>query len=75
MGRDTISVPADMVVGLAVTSHQDGAIAHATFDQVALTTDSLPDDWTTSDVGQTGPGGSATASAGTFTVKGAGADV
>jgi regulation of enolase protein 1 (concanavalin A-like superfamily) len=75
VGSDTISLPGDVLVGLAVTNHDDSALARAQFDHVAVTAGSLPDGWTSSDVGQTGRAGSATSSAGTFTIKGAGADV
>jgi regulation of enolase protein 1 (concanavalin A-like superfamily) len=47
------------------------------FDNVTVTGGSsgLPADWQARDIGSTGVAGSASASAGTFTVKGAGADI
>jgi hypothetical protein len=72
VGSDTIALPGDVLVGLAVTSHDDTSLASAQFDQVAVTGADLPDGWSSSDVGQTGRAGTATSSAGTFTVKGAG---
>jgi regulation of enolase protein 1 (concanavalin A-like superfamily) len=76
VGRDTISLPADVLVGLALTSHDDTALATARFDQVAVSAGAaLSTEWTSSDVGNTGLRGSSTSNAGTFTVKGAGADV
>jgi regulation of enolase protein 1 (concanavalin A-like superfamily) len=38
VGSDTFSMPADVLVGLAVTSHSSSAGATARFDNVAVTT-------------------------------------
>jgi hypothetical protein len=76
VGSDTIALPQDALVGLAVSSHDTFELATARFDRVSVTTGaSLPDGWSTADVGTVGVGGSASTVAGTFTVKGAGADV
>ena len=81
VGSDTIAMGSSINVGLAVTSHADGAVSTATFDNVSTSSDSssgqLPDGWSANDVGGVGAAGSATfdSGTGTFTVRGAGADV
>lgn len=75
VGRDTVTLPVDVLVGVALTSHDDGAAATATFDNVTVSARALPSGWNSTDIGAVGTPGSASASAGTFTVKGAGADV
>ena len=76
-GTDTIAMPADVLVGLALSSHDRADTARATFDNIQVTTGTaaLPVGWESHDVGRVGVAGSATANAGTFTVKGAGADI
>ena len=85
-GSDTFAMPADIHVGLGVSSHDVTRLATATFDNVtvrAVTTTppppppppALPAPWKAQDLGAVGVSGTATASAGTFSVKGAGADV
>jgi regulation of enolase protein 1 (concanavalin A-like superfamily) len=75
VGQDTVTLPGEVLVGLAVTSHNDTTLARAQFDNVSVTSRSLPAGWTTADVGAVGVAGSGIQSGGTFTVKGAGADV
>ena len=80
VGRDTITMPATVLVGLAVTSHDNTRLATATFDNVAVAAappprPPLPDGWQSRDIGSVGRAGSAVESGGTFTVKGAGADI
>ena len=76
VGTDYIPMPAGVLVGLAVTSHTTSALASAAFDLVSITAGaSLPAPWRSDDVGNVGVSGSAAASSGTYTVKGAGADV
>jgi regulation of enolase protein 1 (concanavalin A-like superfamily) len=78
IGSDTIAMATTIYVGLAVTSHDNGASAVATFDGVNVTTGpwtGLPSGWTSSDVGSVGIAGSASYAAGTFTVSGSGADI
>ena len=65
---------ASIYVGLAVTSHSAGVTATATFDNVNVTM-ANPDAWTDQDIGSVGLAGSASQSAGVFTVTGAGADI
>ena len=74
VGSDTIPMSGDVHVGLAVTSHDVSQLATATFDNVAVRTP-LPAGWQATDIGSVGVGGSVVESGGTFTVKGAGADI
>jgi regulation of enolase protein 1 (concanavalin A-like superfamily) len=76
VGRQTVALSAEVLVGLALTSQDPGALASATFDNVAVTTGaSLPAGWEAQDVGTVGTAGSTAVSGGTFTVRGAGNDV
>ena len=76
VGADTIQMPPQVYIGLALTSHNNSALATATFDAVSVTTGSgsLPAGWTYADVGAVGAAGSGAESGGTFTIKAAGAD-
>jgi hypothetical protein len=73
VGAITISMPATVYVGLALTSHNNGALADATYDNVVVTT-SAPT-WQHRDIGSVALSGSFSESGGTFTVQGAGADI
>jgi regulation of enolase protein 1 (concanavalin A-like superfamily) len=74
VGRDTVVMSPEVLVGLAVTGH--GATATASFAGVQVETGTpLPAGWTSSDIGAVGRAGSSSHSAGTFTARGAGADV
>ena len=81
VGRDTFTMPADVLVGLATSSHTTSFAATGTFDDVSVTAgttppaDPLPSGWSSRDIGAVGKAGSAAESGGTFTVRGAGADV
>jgi regulation of enolase protein 1 (concanavalin A-like superfamily) len=76
VGQDTFFMPATVLVGLAVSSHDTSTLAPATFDQVSVTSGSLlPSGWTSQDVGAVGIAGRSTQSGGTFTVAGAGGDI
>jgi glucose/arabinose dehydrogenase/PKD repeat protein len=78
VGSATFTMPTSVLVGLAASSHSTTATATGTFDNVAITTPTtpaLPSGWQSSDVGAVGARGSASHSGGTFTVRGAGADV
>jgi phosphatidylserine/phosphatidylglycerophosphate/cardiolipin synthase-like enzyme/regulation of enolase protein 1 (concanavalin A-like superfamily) len=84
VGTETISMGSTVLVGLALTSHDTSSLATASFDNVLIAGGSgsppppppaLPSGWTSQDVGAVGQLGSATESGGTFTVKGAGADI
>jgi len=69
-------MPSQVYIGLALSSHNNSALATATFDAVSVTTGSgsLPAGWTYTDVGAAGAAGSGTESGGTVTIKAAGAD-
>jgi regulation of enolase protein 1 (concanavalin A-like superfamily) len=68
-------LPATLLFGLAVTSHNNGVLGTATFDNVSLVpTVPQPPTWTAQDIGAVGLAGS-TSGTGTLTVKGAGADI
>jgi regulation of enolase protein 1 (concanavalin A-like superfamily) len=81
VGSDTIAMGSSINVGLAITSHADGVVSTATFDNVSTSSDAasgqLPTGWSSSDVGAVGAAGNATfdANTNTFSVRGAGADV
>ena len=84
IGTDTIPMGSTIAVGLAISSHVDGTLSTATFDNVTVGANappppppSLPSGWSATDIGATTPSGSASfdAEAATFTVRGAGADV
>jgi regulation of enolase protein 1 (concanavalin A-like superfamily) len=73
VASDTFTMPGDVLVGLAVSSHVTGVNATATFDNVTVTTPQAQ--WSSADVGATGAAGSTSQSGSTFTIAGAGADV
>jgi len=73
VGAVTINMPAAVLVGLALTSHNNAALATAAFDSVAAAA-SAPT-WQHRDIGSVSLAGSFTESGGTFTVQGAGADI
>jgi regulation of enolase protein 1 (concanavalin A-like superfamily) len=85
VGSDSFTMGADVHVGLAVSSHDTTRLATATFDGLTIRAvaapppppppSGVPAPWTAQDIGAVGTAGSATASNGTFTVTGAGADV
>jgi regulation of enolase protein 1 (concanavalin A-like superfamily) len=76
VGQSTIAFSGAVWAGVAVSSHDTTRTATATFDHVAIAdAAALPPGWGSVDVGSVGATGSASASSGTFTVKGAGADV
>ncbi|HVZ19897.1 MAG TPA: hypothetical protein VG871_02480 [Vicinamibacterales bacterium] len=76
VGQDTFSMPTTVLVGLAVSSHTTSALATGVFDHVTVAAgQSLPAGWDSHDVGAVTIAGSASANAGTFTVKGNGADI
>jgi phosphatidylserine/phosphatidylglycerophosphate/cardiolipin synthase-like enzyme/regulation of enolase protein 1 (concanavalin A-like superfamily) len=81
VGSETIAMSSTVYVGLALTSHDTTRLATATFDNVqvtqgpASTAPPLPEGWAGQDVGAVGAAGSALASDGLFTIRGAGADI
>ena len=64
------------MAGLAVTSHDPGAVTTAMFDSITVSqTQGIPVPWSQFDVGAVGTAGAALYDAGTFIVKGAGSDI
>lgn len=74
IGSDTIPIFEIATVGLVVSSHVDGRIATATFDNVSIT---APRAWLAADVSGSSPvvGGSHTDSGGVVSVRGLGVDI
>ena len=78
IGSATIVMDRSAFVGLAVTSHDPNQIATASFSSLALgfrALSTVPTPWASGSVGSPAVSGSASASDGTFTVTGAGADI
>jgi glucose/arabinose dehydrogenase/PKD repeat protein len=75
VARDTIQLPVDALIGLAVTSHDRTRIATAVFTSVAITAVPAVSTWHAVDVGSTGAPGSVVEQAGRVVVSGSGADV
>jgi regulation of enolase protein 1 (concanavalin A-like superfamily) len=78
IGSATINMSSNAYVGLAVTSHDPGQTATASFSSLAFgfrPPSSLPSAWAAGDVGSPALPGSASESGGTFTVRGAGEDI
>jgi len=75
VGNDTIPMNATVLFGLAVTSHTDGTLARATFDNVSVVSTELPSGWSDQDIGAVTHTGSAGESGGTFDVTGSGTDI
>ena len=77
----TLTMPGTLLAGLAVTSHNGGAMGSATFDTPTLTNSSppppgaCPTNWTCSDIGNVGIAGGQALTAGTWTVQGGGGDI
>lgn len=72
IGTDTIAMAADVLAGLALTSHDEAATATAVFSSVSVVAAPV---WSSADVGDVGIAGSWTAAGGQMRVVGAGADV
>jgi regulation of enolase protein 1 (concanavalin A-like superfamily) len=76
VGQAIVALSGSVYVGLAVSSHDTTRTATVLFDRVTVTTAStLPTGWQSRDIGVVGLTGTASASSGTFTLKGAGADI
>ena len=73
VGETNQTLPSQVLVGLAVTAHNNAALNVATFDNVSIEPASVP--FTASDVGSVGLAGSTAVSGGSYTVKGSGADI
>jgi regulation of enolase protein 1 (concanavalin A-like superfamily) len=80
-GSESMPMGATILVGLAVTSHDDALTASATFDNVRVdstdgsTASSLAAPWIAGDIGVTGAPGSVSLAGDSWTVRGSGADV
>jgi regulation of enolase protein 1 (concanavalin A-like superfamily) len=69
-------LPQSVNVGFAVSSHVDGTLAEGWFEEITIEPlDTLPPNWTSSDVGDVGADGTAAFDGETWIVTGAGADV
>jgi len=79
VGSTSSALPANVLVGLVVNSHNAGALTQATFDSVtvgaAAPPPQIPAPWVDQDVGSPALRGSASYASGTFTIKGGGADI
>ena len=79
IGSKAVAMAPSVSVGLAVCSHNTGALNTALFDNVTVGPPPgggpLPSGWSDEDIGAVGLTGSAAFSGGVFTVKGAGADI
>ena len=84
VGSATIAMGTTVYAGLALTSHNDGALATAGIDNVSFpsgTTEPppppppLPSGWASRDIGAVASAGSAAYSGGVFTLNGSGADI
>ena len=80
----TMSLPNEVLVGLAVTSRDEAAAAQAAFTNVAVQTSAATADpapppptstWTGADIGTPRVAGASSVSSGTYTVTGAGRDI
>jgi hypothetical protein len=69
----TISMTTNVYAGLAVTSHDQGVLCTATFEDVSIV--SLPTPWQTADIGAAGVTGSAFDPNGILTLFGSGEDL
>jgi regulation of enolase protein 1 (concanavalin A-like superfamily) len=73
IGSETIAMNTEVYMGLAVTSHADGTLCTATFDNVSFA--AVPSPWQSADIGAVAVAGSTTRRNGVFTVDGSGADI
>ena len=75
VGRDTVALGDTVYVGLAVTSHDDGALAGATFDNFRITQGSTGAGWQSTDIGSVAAGGGAAIEGSTAVIRASGADI
>ena len=71
----TVALGAAVEVGLAVSSHVDGTIAEAFFDELAIRAADLPPSVNRADVGAVGAPGTSVYANGVYTIEGSGADI
>jgi glucose/arabinose dehydrogenase len=80
-GSGTVAMGSAVFVGLAVAGHAGTKLSTAVFEDVAVSaspgpaTTSMPVPWSELDIGPVGLAGSATQSAGTYTVQGSGTNI
>lgn len=74
IGTTSISMGADVYIGLCTTSHADGVVATASFSQVSVA-GQVPPPWQNRDIGMVAAAGSSTYNNGSFTVRGSGVDI
>jgi regulation of enolase protein 1 (concanavalin A-like superfamily) len=72
IGVDTVAMQSTIFAGLAVTSHDPGALATATFDHVSVTSDAA---WNSLDVGAVNPTGQTSSSGDQWSVTASGSDI
>jgi glucose/arabinose dehydrogenase/regulation of enolase protein 1 (concanavalin A-like superfamily) len=77
VGSTTISMIANVTIGLFVSSHDPGVLNTTTFDNVSVSTSAatLPAPWIGADVGTPMLAGSSSFSGGTYSITGAGWDI
>lgn len=77
IGQYTVPMASTVHVGLAVTSHADGTLGTAVFDNVTVTglSTAAAASWSSGDIGRVAAPGSCVQNRGTFTVCGSGADI
>ena len=81
VATDTITMPQDLFVGMAVTSHNNTSLSTATLESVTVSQGpdtgggGPPPPWLEQDIGSVAIAGSAQSANGTFTIKASGADI
>jgi regulation of enolase protein 1 (concanavalin A-like superfamily)/phosphatidylserine/phosphatidylglycerophosphate/cardiolipin synthase-like enzyme len=79
VGSDTFAMGTNVLAGLAVTAHNNSALAAATFDNVSVTPagaqTGLPAGWSNQDIGGVAAAGSTSYTSGVFTLNGSGTDI
>ncbi len=76
VGETVQTLPAQVLVGLAVTAHNNAVLSTTTFDSVSIQPAAPAQPaFTATDVGSVGIAGSSGISGGTYTIRGAGADI
>jgi hypothetical protein len=71
----TLNMSGQILVGLAVTSHNAGVLGTVTFDTVSISRNGCFANWGCSDIGNPALAGSQSNSAVTFTIQGEGGDI
>jgi regulation of enolase protein 1 (concanavalin A-like superfamily) len=80
VGSDTITMASGVFIGLAVTSHNNGVLTRAVFDNVTIAGGSAPpppppQNTADADIGTVGVAGTDSFSNGTFTIRASGSDI